>query len=87
MHPWVAGELACGNLKSRRVVLSDLYALPLANLASDAEALNFLEHRKLWGRGLGWIDVHLLVSALLSSCRLWTLDKRLATAAKDFEVD
>jgi hypothetical protein len=81
MHPWISGELACGNLKDRRTVLSDLYALPSAELASDAEVLALLEDPRLWGRGLGWIDLHLLISALLSTCQLWTLDKRLAAAA------
>jgi predicted nucleic acid-binding protein len=83
MHPWISGELACGNLKSRKAVLSDLDALPSAQVGSDAEALALLENRKLWGRGLGWIDIHLLVSALLSTCQLWTFDKRLAEAALD----
>jgi predicted nucleic acid-binding protein len=87
IHPWVTGELACGNLKNRRLVLSDLCDLPSAKLASDAEALDFLEVRKLWGRGLGWIDVHLLVSALLSSCQLWSLDKRLAAVAAELKLD
>ncbi len=83
MHPFVSGELACGNLKSRAVILSDLQALPSAKLASHAEALQLIEDRRLWGRGLGWIDVHLLASALLSHCGLWTLDRKLAAAAMD----
>jgi len=81
MHPFVSGELACGNLKSRRTVLSDLHALPSAHLASNAEVLQLIEGRRLWGRGLGWVDVHLLASALLSHCGFWTLDKKLADAA------
>lgn len=81
MHPFVAGELACGNLKKRTAVLSDLASLPVAPRASEAEALRLLEDRRLWGRGLGWIDVHLLAAALLSPCRLWTLDERLGSAA------
>jgi len=83
MHPFVAGELACGNLKSRAAVLSDLLALPQATPASDAEVLRFVEDRQLRGRELGWIDVHLLASAVLSQSNFWTLDKRLARAAKD----
>jgi predicted nucleic acid-binding protein len=81
MHPFVRGELACGNLKDRAVILTDLDALPAATLASDAEVLQLVEGRRLWGRGLGWIDAHLLASALLSKCRLWTLDIKLAKAA------
>jgi predicted nucleic acid-binding protein len=83
MHPFVSGELACGNLKDRAVILSDLHALPAAKLASNAEVLKLIEDRRLWGRGLGWIDVHLLTSALLSNCRFWTLDTRLARAATE----
>lgn len=83
MHPFVCGELACGNLKDRASILSDLHALPLAKLASNAEVLRLIEDRRLWGRGLGWIDAHLLASALLSNCRFWTLDIRLAKAAAE----
>ncbi len=81
MHPFVAGELASANLKHRATILSHLHALPPANLATSRDVLHPIEQRRLWGRGLGWIDVHLLASALLSECRLWTTDKRLAQAA------
>ena len=82
MHPFVRGELACGNLKNRGEVLRLLGELPAAPLATDAEVLNFIERRPLMGRGLGYIDVHLLASvALAGSARLWTRDKRLATVA------
>lgn len=45
--------------------------------------LELLEARRLWGRGLGWMDMHLLASGLLSGCRVWTLDKKLAQAARE----
>ena len=83
MHPFVSGELACGNLKDRAAILSDLHALPPSRLASNTEVLQLIEDRRLWGRGLGWIDAHLLASALLSNCRFWTLDIRLAKAAAE----
>lgn len=83
MHPFVSGELACGNLKSRAAILSGLNTLPSAELASHAEVLQLIEDRGLWGRGLGWIDMHLLASALLSRCGLWTLDKKLRAAAME----
>jgi predicted nucleic acid-binding protein len=83
MHPFVSGELACGNLRHRSEILSDLHALPPASLASNSEVLNLIEDRRLWGRGLGWVDLHLLASALLSGCGFWTLDRRLAVAAKE----
>jgi predicted nucleic acid-binding protein len=83
MHPFVSGELACGNLKSRGAILSDLQTLPSAHLASNAEVRQLIEDRRLWGWGLGWVDVHLLASALLSHCRFRTLDKRLGEAAAE----
>jgi predicted nucleic acid-binding protein len=83
MHPWVRGELACGSMKKRESILSDLQALDAPQIATDLEVLTLIEQRTLWGCGLGWIDVHLLVSSLLSGCRLWTLDKRLDRAARE----
>ena len=83
MHPFVSGELACGKLRNRAAILSDLRALPPAKRASDIEVLQLVEDRRLWGRGLGWVDMHLLASALLSHCGFWTLDKRLGEAAAE----
>ena len=81
-HPSVIGELACGNLKNRSRVLADLAALPRAVEAMHEEALQLIEDRKLWGAGLGWIDAHLLASALLTNCGFWTLDCKLERAAR-----
>jgi predicted nucleic acid-binding protein len=81
MHPFISGELACGNLKGRAAILSNLQTLPPAELASHKEVLQLIEDRRLWGRGLAWVDMHLLASALLSRCGFWTLDKKLAGAA------
>jgi predicted nucleic acid-binding protein len=78
---FVSGELTCGNLKTRAAVLSGLHVLPAPKLASNTEVLQLIEQRRLWGRGLGWVDMHLLTSALLSHCGFWTLDKKLAEAA------
>jgi predicted nucleic acid-binding protein len=85
-HPAILGELACGNLKDRSEILAAFTALPLATLATDTEVLHFIEQKKLWGRGIGWIDAHLLTSALLSHARLWTLDKRLVQVADDLRL-
>ena len=76
-HPAVLGELACGNLRNRKAFLSDLSELQEAVAATNEEALVLIEGRKLWGRGIGWIDAHLLASSLLSGCFFWTLDERL----------
>ncbi|MCE2543725.1 MAG: type II toxin-antitoxin system VapC family toxin [Acidobacteria bacterium] len=80
-HPFVVGELACGQLGRRDHVLQLLGTLPQAPAASQDEALRLLRTHSLHGQGLGWIDVHLLASALLGRCALWTRDKRLAAAA------
>jgi len=83
-HPFIVGELACGNLANRRELLQRLAALPAALVASDREALQFIERRRLMGRGLGYVDVHLLASAALApGTRLWTRDRRLAAVAAE----
>jgi len=81
IHPFVVGEIACGNLRSRSNILSDLGKLPLAIHADDIEVLRLVEEQLLYGKGIGWIDAHLLASARLSACRLWTLDLRLSQIA------
>ena len=87
MHPFVLGELACGNLKNRGEVLRLLGDLPAAPLATDPEALDYIERRALMGRGIGYVDVHLLASAALAgAARLWTRDKRLAAVAADLKL-
>ena len=80
-HPFVVGELACGMLRNRGEVLGLLRNLPQARIAEHEEVLDFLQTRHLYGRGLGWVDAHLLASALLTGCDLWTLDKPLRSAA------
>jgi len=81
-HPLVLGELACGNLHDRASTLGLLGALPTAAETTHDEALVFVEKHRLMGRGLGYLDVHLLASAALEGAQLWTLDARLADAAR-----
>ena len=76
-HPFIVGELACGNLKNRSEILSLLQALPMATPAEHEEVMGFIENYSLMGKGLGYIDMHLLASAILSRVPLWTLDKKL----------
>ena len=76
-HPYIVGELACGNLKNRHEVLLLLQLLPPATLANHEEILQFIEENQLMGKGLGYIDVHLSASAVLSGVQMWTHDKRL----------
>jgi len=85
-HPFVIGELACSSLQKRKKILGLLVALPSAQLAGHDEILRFVDDHKLYGAGLGWIDVHLLGSALLTGCALWTADKALAAAAKKLGI-
>jgi predicted nucleic acid-binding protein len=87
MHPFVLGELACGNLGNRRKVLRLLGALPSAPVATDDEALLYIERHSLMGRGIGWVDVHLLAAAALAeSTTLWTRDARLRGVATDLSL-
>lgn len=82
-HPFVIGEVACGSLHNRAEVLRLLAALPVAPNATHEEVLRLVESERLYSRGLGWVDVHLLASARLLACNLWTLDKTLAAIAAD----
>lgn len=81
LHPFVIGELACGNLKNREEMLSLLQELPKAAVATDTEVLSFIERCSVMGRGVGYLDVHFLASAALTEAQLWTRDLRLAAAA------
>jgi hypothetical protein len=76
-HLFIIGELACGNLSKRSEILSLLQTLPLANHAEHAEVMHFIENYSLMGKGLGYIDMHLIASALLTRVPLWTLDMKL----------
>lgn len=81
-HPWVTGELALGRLSRRSEILDLLHNLPQATVATDAEVLTLITDRQLFGRGIGYVDAHLLAATLLTSgARLWTRDKRLAAVA------
>ena len=86
MHPFVLGEIACGNLRARSQTLDGLGRLPSPVSASNDEVLTLLEQHRLFGKGLGWVDAHLLASARLTGCRLWTLDRPLRDAANVLKV-
>lgn len=76
-HPFIMGELACGNLENRTIILSLLEALPMAAAVEHEEALSFIKGHNLMGKGLGYIDIHILASAVLSRTPVWTLDKKM----------
>lgn len=84
-HPLVIGELAMGNLAQRALVLGALAALPQAVVARHDEVMAFIEQEVLHGRGVGFVDAHLLASARLTpDARLWTRDRRLAEITERF---
>jgi len=87
MHPFVVGELACGNLSNRAEVLALLGQLPRAAVATNEEALFFIERHELMGRGIGYVDAHLLAAVSLDAgTQLWTRDKRLLAVAGTMEL-
>jgi predicted nucleic acid-binding protein len=85
-HPLIVGELACGNLKNRAEILALMQTLPMAVQAEHDDVLLFIENNRLMGKGLGYIDMHLLASALLSDSQLWTLDKKLRKIAAELGI-
>jgi|SRR5450759_5063647 hypothetical protein len=85
-HPFIVCELACGNLKDRAVILSYLELLPMSIVAEHEEVLSFIENNHLMGKGLGYVDVHLITSAVLTSVSVWTLDKKLAQTADNLHI-
>jgi predicted nucleic acid-binding protein len=85
-HPFIIGELGCGSLRRRAEVLSLLRSLPHVTVASHDEVLTFLERHRLMGRGIGWIDAHLLASAALSNTLLWSRDRRLSEIAPQLHL-
>jgi len=85
-HSFIIGELACGNFDPRAEILKLLNALPRAEVAGHGEVLELIEGRALMGTGIGYIDAHLLASALLSDMLLWTSDRRLADVSRALGV-
>jgi predicted nucleic acid-binding protein len=82
-HAFVIGELACGNFRSRARVIDLLRALPQATLATDDEVLYFIDRHRLVGRGIGYVDAHLLASVAIGGLLLWTRDRRLREIAAE----
>jgi predicted nucleic acid-binding protein len=87
VHPMIVGELACGSLRQRDEVLSLLQLLPLTESPSQDEVLHFIEKRRLFGQGVGWVDVNLLASCVLSGATLWTNDKSLRKIAQALNLN
>lgn len=85
-HPFVIGELACGYLTNRSEILLLLQALPSTPMVEPVEIYAFIENKKLMGHGLGYVDIQLLASAIISSTALWTHDRRLNEAAVELGI-
>jgi predicted nucleic acid-binding protein len=86
LHPFVLGEIALGAISERERILSYLRKLRTPRVARHEEVLALIERGPLWRRGIGWVDAHLLASALLDHVRLWTLDQKLAAVAGSLDV-
>jgi predicted nucleic acid-binding protein len=86
MHPFVVGELACGNFSNRDATIELLQQLRSVKVAEHDEVLSLIRARKLYGRGIGYVDAHLLAAAAIDGCQLWTQDKRLHAMAATLGV-
>jgi|SRR5579863_5266557 len=81
IHPVIVGELACGNLAKRATVLKLLRSLSQVSSATEDEVILFIDRHHLSGKGLGYVDAHLLAAAAIALTPIWTFDKRLASVA------
>ncbi|MDX8377389.1 MAG: hypothetical protein R8L53_05135 [Mariprofundales bacterium] len=87
MHPFIIGELACGNLQHRQKLLSLLNTMPTLTIVKEQDVIASIAINNLMGRGLGYIDIHLLTAVMYDKHSfLWTRDKRLYAAAKSLNV-
>lgn len=82
-HPFIIGEIACGRLSNREEILDLLQAIPRVPPVTFEEALQFIDIHQLMGRGIGYVDVHLLASAHLERLSVWTRDRRLRAVAQE----
>jgi predicted nucleic acid-binding protein len=85
-HPFVIGEVAMGNLPRRRLFLDEMRRLPAALIATDLEAMSLMEREQLYGRGIGFADLHLLAATRLTQAALWSRDRRLRAIAEELGI-
>jgi predicted nucleic acid-binding protein len=86
-HPFIIGELTCGNISNRVEIISLMQSLPMLDIVEHEELLLFIEHNKMMGTGLGFVDVHLMAAAILAGIPLWTQDKKLRQACSRLSID
>ena len=85
-HPFIIGELACGNIGNRTEILSLMQSLPMLDVVQHDELLVFIENNKLIGTGLGFVDAHLMAAAVIADVPLWTQDKKLKQACSRLNI-
>ena len=85
-HPFIIGEIACGGIKNRNEIINLLNDLPSTEIVDHSNIMEFIENRKIMNKGIGYIDVHLLGSALVSDTPLWTFDKSLMKIAIQLSI-
>jgi predicted nucleic acid-binding protein len=86
-HPFVTGEISLGSLANRALVLGSLDLMERATVASNPEVARFIENHRLHGRGIGYVDVHLLASVFLTpATEFWTMDGRLRAVAEELGI-
>jgi hypothetical protein len=86
-HPFIVGELACGNMSKRAEIISLMQSLAMVDVVEQEELLVFIEHHQLMGKGLGFVDVHLRAAAMLAGIPLWTQDKKLKHTCARLNLD
>jgi predicted nucleic acid-binding protein len=86
IHPFIIGELSCGDISNRKEILSLLKALPRIEPALEEEVFTLIENRKLFGIGLGYVDINLIASALIHDVKIWTDDKSLKKISKKLDI-
>lgn len=88
MHPMIIGELACGYLIKRKSLMALWSNLNSVTPASHDEVLYFIERHHLMGKGIGYVDAHLLASiSLTAGTRLWTHDRSLAQVTSSLTLN
>lgn len=86
IHPFILGELSCGNISNRKEVLALLRSLGSVDMVLDEEVFILIDNRKLYGKGLGFIDIHLLASAMIHHVPIWTRDNTLKRVAGELGI-
>jgi predicted nucleic acid-binding protein len=85
-HEFVYGELLIGDKGGRKRLLADYEQMHQAPAVPHSDVVEFVRDRRLHGRGIGWIDAHLLASSLVGRLKLWTTDPPLAAVARELGV-